>query len=157
MCFLFTLAFHFRGLFARPASETFSSSWYSSRILLQPQPSVWAGLRRRLQTLSFHAAAVQSSVVHGKVQRPPGVHDSALPLGRWHPLWWRTGLRPRGLLCQTHQTCKGKTMTLGIISSRKDVFNWFVLAFGFAGGWSLGEVGSVWLLFADMWRRRPTF
>lgn len=51
---------------------------------------------------------MQSFVVHWKVQRTFSVYDSALSLGRWHSLWGRTGLRPRGLHWQAASQLEGK-------------------------------------------------
>ena len=100
-----------RGMFARPAPEAPGPPWCAAGINLQPRPSVRAGVRRRLQALSFYATAMRPSVVHGEIQRPFGVHDPSLPLGGWHPLWGRTGLWQRGLLRQTGQKCEGKAHT----------------------------------------------
>lgn len=97
-----------RGMFARPSSETVVPPWRDAGNVLRPRAPVWAGVRRRLQALSLHAAAVWPSVVHRKIQRPFGVHDSSLPLGRRHTLWGQSGLQPRGLFQQTGPTCEGK-------------------------------------------------
>lgn len=96
-------------MFARPASETTGPAGCVARSVLQLGPSVRAGIWRSLQALSLHATSVQSSVVHRKVQRPFGVHDSTLSLGRWHTLWGWTGLWPRCVLWKRSPYCEGKT------------------------------------------------
>lgn len=101
LMFLWMYSFISRGMFAWPASETTGPAWFAARSILQLGPSVWTRVRRSLQALSLHATTMRSLVVHRKVQWPFGVYDSALPLGRWHALWGRTGLWPRCLLWKT--------------------------------------------------------
>lgn len=96
-----------RGMFTWPTSETTGPPWHAAWSILQSRPSVWARVRRRLQALSLYATTMWPSVVHRKIQWPLSVHDSTFPLGRWHPLWGRTGLRPRDLHWQTDPKCEG--------------------------------------------------
>lgn len=108
LMFLWMYLFTFRGMFTWPASETTGPAWCAARTILQLGPSVWARIRRSLQALSLHATTMRSPVVHRKVQWSFSVYDSALPLGRWHTLWWRTGLWPRCLLWKTSPKCESK-------------------------------------------------